>query len=87
MTNQVLLVRGDLAGKQTAVNGRVQGLDATTQHLGGLGDGGDVLDREATLPDHLGGAAGSKNPKHTLAGRDHVRWQRDGGHEKAVRQH
>lgn len=50
------------------MDGRVQGLDASAKHLRGLGDGGDILDGEATLPDHLGGTAGGQNPDMRISG-------------------
>lgn len=62
ISHQILLVRGHLAGEETAVDSRVQGLDASTKHFWCLGDGGDVLDRETTLPDHFCGTARSQNP-------------------------
>jgi hypothetical protein len=42
------------------VYGGVKCLDASTEHLGGLGDGGHIVDREASLSDHLGCAAGGQ---------------------------
>lgn len=68
ITHKVLLVRRDLTGEKAAVDSRVQCLDTAAQHLGSLGDGGNVLDREATLPDHLGGAARGQDPGHVSAG-------------------
>lgn len=42
LLGQVLLVRGQVAGEDTGVDRRVQGLDAATQHLGCLCDGRNV---------------------------------------------
>jgi len=42
LIGEVLLVRGEISGQDTSVDGRVQSLDATSKHLRGLGDGRNV---------------------------------------------
>lgn len=42
LVGKVLLVRGEVTGQDTSVDGRVQSLDATSKHLRRLGDGGNV---------------------------------------------
>ena len=42
LIGEVLLVRGEITGQDTSVDGRVQSLDATSKHLRGLGDGRNV---------------------------------------------
>lgn len=42
LLGKVLFVRLEIAGEDTGVNGGVERLDTTSQHLGGLGDGADV---------------------------------------------
>ncbi len=42
LLGKVLLVRGEVAGQDAGVDGRVEGLDAAGEHLGGLGNGRDV---------------------------------------------
>lgn len=39
---EILLVGSKVAGQDTGVDGRVKGLDATSEHLWSLGDGGNV---------------------------------------------
>lgn len=42
LLSQILLVGVEVAGKNAAVDSRVEGLDSAAQHLGSLGDGTDI---------------------------------------------
>eukprot|EP00128_Syssomonas_multiformis_P015055 Colp12_sorted_trinity150504_noHs@9989 len=53
--SHVSIVAGDVTGKNTSVNGRVEGLHTTTEHLGGLGDVGNILNRETGISNGGGG--------------------------------
>src|SRR5699024_11216989 len=56
---QLLPVVGEaLVGEDAAVDARVEGLDPAVEHLGGSGDGRDVGDRDAGVPDGAAGGAG-----------------------------
>src|SRR5699024_3110770 len=56
---QLLPVVGEaLVGEDAAVDARVEGRDPAVEHLGGSGDGRDVGDRDAGVPDGAAGGAG-----------------------------
>lgn len=42
LSGQVSLIRGDVAGQDTTVDSRVEGLDTSAKDLGSLGDGRDI---------------------------------------------
>ena len=42
LLGQVLLVRSEVTGKDTGVDGRVESLDTATEHLGSLCDGRNI---------------------------------------------
>ena len=58
---QILLVRFHVPGEDTAVDGRVERLDAAAEHLRGMSDGGNVLHWEPGLADELRSTAGSQD--------------------------
>ena len=50
-------------GEEAAVDLGVKGLDPAVHHLGEAGEGGDVGDGDAGVPQGLGGAAGRENAR------------------------
>ena len=42
LIGKILFVRGQLTSQDTGVDGWMEGLNATTEHLWGVGDGGDI---------------------------------------------
>lgn len=53
LLGEVLLVGLDITGEDTTVHGGVEGLNTATEHLGGVGDGGDIPEINCQFRDCL----------------------------------